>query len=440
MNKFLYTFTKMQCDKKTEEQITEEQTVEEQTVEEQVIEEQVIEEQTVEEQVIEEQTVEEQVTEEQTVEEQVIEEQVIKYKNFVDFVKYNDKDALDNEKFVIKNENLYLNSNKNTIDYGLIVEKSKEHTTIVCQSQIKIEEINDINLFANNHKQIYKNNEYERVEYCEDGTIIRMYYYKNKWYTSTTRCIDARDAKWSSTKTFDQMFYESYDKQIQFENLKKNETYFFILKHPENRLVVKHKKPEIVYIYSINNESNIVDFSKPETLEYMSSPQIIGYLDISYIESVKCNDKRGIMIYERNDDKSNFKIYKYDFEEYKYVHHIRGNVPNIFYRYIELLNDQDKLNALIYYYNEYNFAYLQNEIVKFANFIFKLYVNSHILKKINIEKTNKYNNILKMIHYKYLNRAEKKPIGFVDVLNSVYSLYPHVLAKFLDIKKNLFKN
>jgi hypothetical protein len=44
-----------------------------------------------------------------------------------------------------------------------------------------------------------------------EGTVIRMFYWKHKWYLSTHKKLNAFDSKWgnSDCKTFGQMFIES---------------------------------------------------------------------------------------------------------------------------------------------------------------------------------------------------------------------------------------
>ena len=71
-------------------------------------------------------------------------------------------------------------------------------------------------------------NENTTVEYCEDGTIIRLYNYNDNWYTSTTKTINASVSYWSSSKSFHELFSELFDEKY-LEILDKNSTYFFIL-------------------------------------------------------------------------------------------------------------------------------------------------------------------------------------------------------------------
>lgn len=44
------------------------------------------------------------------------------------------------------------------------------------------------------------------VAYSVEGTIIRVFYYQNKWYVSTHRKLDAARSKWGSTVSFRQLF------------------------------------------------------------------------------------------------------------------------------------------------------------------------------------------------------------------------------------------
>jgi hypothetical protein len=67
-----------------------------------------------------------------------------------------------------------------------------------------------------------------------DGTIVSLYYYDNKWRISTTRGYDMGASKWLSTKTYDEIVaivLQKYD--ISFDELDQSKYYTIGFHHPE---------------------------------------------------------------------------------------------------------------------------------------------------------------------------------------------------------------
>ena len=73
-----------------------------------------------------------------------------------------------------------------------------------------------------------------------EGSIIKLFWYKETWNVSTSRGIDAKTNFWISEKSFFELFVEcvekSYSCNYQFflDSLEKNSFYTFLMCHPEN--------------------------------------------------------------------------------------------------------------------------------------------------------------------------------------------------------------
>jgi hypothetical protein len=303
---------------------------------------------------------------------------------------------------------------------GLIFEKETNKVVAMCQNKMY------------NISDLASAQTAQRVEYCEDGTMIRLYNYKDNWYTATTRCLDAKKSFWSSNKTFDDMFWEVFDRRF-LENLDKNFTYIFTLLHKENRIVVNHKYNNLVYISRINNQTYEEDYKnifygfsknikRPVAIEEYN-------LNISKLERF---DKRGILFKTYDNEKNTWNVYKYDFEMYKKIKEIRGNVPDIKYRYLELMKEPNSLMMLEQNYPEYMFLFsvIKHSMGKLVHLVHKMYVNSHIKHTIKVEEDSKYYRTLKQLHAQY--KTHKKPITFEDVEKKIVNLDKHVLKSYLD--------
>ena len=313
---------------------------------------------------------------------------------------------------------------------GIIFEMDTNKIVAMCYPQI-----NDINTKEQLDDLI--TNDSTTIEFCEDGTIIRLYNYNDTWYTSTTKCIDASMSYWSSSKSFNELFWELFDKKS-LENLDKNSTYFFILLHKENRIVVKHKRNFLIYISRIDNktfiEDNIFIFTGNMNIknkEYINKNEFV-----SIIESNKpfdLSNKRGIVIRSTDKNTNVNSIYKIDFESYKIIKDIRGNVPEIRMRYIELLNKPESLELLEKIYKEYQltFAFIKASILKLVKTLHRLYINSHVKHQIQIEQDHMYYRTLRQLHAQY--KTTNSPIRFEDVYIKIINLDKHVIKRFLNI-------
>jgi hypothetical protein len=312
---------------------------------------------------------------------------------------------------------------------GLIFDK--ESKKIVCMSQNKLTDIYTFDQVS----ELAQSNRDIRIEYCEDGTIIRLYYYGGKWNTATTRCIDASSSFWTSSKNFDTMFWECFDRNL-LTNLDTGFTYVFVLLHRENRIVVKHNVNMLVYISRINNSTYIEDYTNQFRNVYgIKRPKIMSYDEFSIlsrnINNYDCKFKRGILIKVYNVNTKLWSVFKYDFESYKIVKSIRGNVPQIRMRYLELLSKPESLQLLEQFYSEHNFmfTFIKASLLKLVKTVYKLYVESHIKHTVQVDDSNLYFRTLRQLHAQY--KITNKPIGFTDVQEKIYSLDKMVIKRLL---------
>ncbi len=349
-------------------------------------------------------------------------------------VKYSNDENLKNL-FLLANKNDNDNENvitKNIINHqanGIIFEKDTNKIVSMCQNKlITCNNINEIQNFE-------QNSQLKRIEYCEDGTMIRLYNYNDTWYTSTTRCIDARKSYWTSTKNFDELFWDIFDRTL-LSTLDKNYTYVFVLLHKENRIVVRHKINMLVYISRINNETYVEDYTQQfHNIYGIRRPKQIN-LDMyngenDIVEKMYHLFKRGILVKTFNKETNKYVNYKIDYKNYINIKMIRGNVPEIRMRYLELLNDPDKLQMFEQYYNEYKFMFkiIKNEVLKLIKSIYRLYVDSHIKHMTKVDDTHIYYKTLRQLHAQY--KIKNVPISFDEVQKKIYTMDKKIIKKLL---------
>jgi hypothetical protein len=410
-----------------ESEVIESEVIESEVIESEVVESEVVESEVVESEVVESEVVESEVIESDVVESEVVESEVVELQPSTPFIEVDFIEPSAPVMSYIDNEKIL--SYKRQAN-GLIFEGDTNRVICMCQNRLQ-----DIYNFSEVIDLVKANSNGVRIEYCEDGTILRLYNYGGIWRTATTRCITASSSYWASDKDFDTMFWETFDKNL-LNTMDTDFTYVFVLLHRENRIVVKHNVNMLVYISRINNSTFFEDFSNQFRNVYgIKRPKLMDVDDFrvlgSDVNNFDCKFKRGIVIKIFDKTDKTWNLYKYDFERYKMIKSIRGNVPQIRMRYLELLNKPESLVLLEQFYTEnaFMFTYIKASVLKLVKTVYRLYVDSHIKHTIKVTEENLYYRTLRQLHAQY--KITNKPIGFTDVQQKIYSLDKMVIKKLL---------
>lgn len=106
-----------------------------------------------------------------------------------------------------------------------------------------------VNPICNREAQqlLIKNNSSDITFYrCYEGSLMSLFYYNNKWYLSTRRCLHSTDSVWNNI-THQQMFIDVLATEgLKFDEfcdkLDKTKCYNFILLHHNLQNIVKYEK------------------------------------------------------------------------------------------------------------------------------------------------------------------------------------------------------
>lgn len=287
-------------------------------------------------------------------------------------------------KFDEEYPNLALIYNDNLSDFnniivnicnGIIIDK--ENLKIICYTFKKCLDQHEL------PDNISKDDLY--VETSLEGTLIRMYFYENKWMYSTKKCINASKSKWLSDKNFFELFKDCIMNNENIKNienletiLNKNYCYSFIITHPENCIVTNYIIPVAIHISTrdMNNLNEInedIHFLKIERKKIDKD-----YLPIFYTQILKdmCISYEGFIFTDLNYNR--WKILTPIFIK---IRKLWGNTNNRFFRYLELRKDSNLLQEYIKYYSyNHNFMIYENKISEFAYFILDKYNEKHVIK------------------------------------------------------------
>ena len=272
---------------------------------------------------------------------------------------------------------------------GIILEKNT--FKIVCYTFNKCFDIIDNQIVGQN---IDINNLY--IEQAIEGTLVRLFYYNNKWNVSTKKCIDAAKSKWISEKNFLQLFEECIQDWSFMENLNISYCYSLIITHPENKIVVDYITPIAYHISTrdlttLNEVDTYIGISK-NIRTYLKYSDFNNILNNIYADTS--------LLYEGHifiDDYYN--RWKIKTPYYNRVRNLWGNTNNRFYRYLELRKDYNLLNEyLLYYaYDRNKFIEYENKIQFLAKSILNLYLSKHV-KKIDVKIPFFFSKIIYKLH------------------------------------------
>ena len=305
-----------------------------------------------------------------------------------------------------------------------------------------------------------------------EGTMINVFYDDSipSWKIATRNTVDAEVSfyKKQDGKTFNDMFMEACQQNnFNLETLNPIFCYSFVLQHPDNRIVVPFKSPQLylVEVYEIvqsspdaSLEQSIPDASLepglktvdvvpqnlsmvrangswsktsirfPETYEFTTYSELIA-------KFASANTPYNIMgiVLKNTATNERTKIRNPIYEE---VRHLKGNHCKLQYQYLTL-RKEGKLPEFLKYYPETkkDFSACRDQVHLFTGTLHQNYLSCYIKKERPLkEYGSQYRTHMFKIHEQYIN--ELKPTGlFVTntiVQKYVNSLHPSLLMHSLN--------
>ena len=286
------------------------------------------------------------------------------------------------------------------------------------------------------------------TEFC-DGTMINLFYYKDKWEIATKSVIGANCKYYvKQEKTYRDMFFEVIEKlNINLNIFNKSCSYSFILQHPENRIVsnIQYMNLILIKCYSFNDniimEEDITEYSKymnisldltnifkRDTLDEIFN----NYLNFTH--NVKDYNKVGIVLTNSNGERIKIRNFYYE-----YVKRLKGNSPKlqfIFYSIKKL----KKIKEFLTFFPEHSddFKMYTKELYEFTGKLYNKYVSCFIKKEEKISNMNyEFKPHLFKLHKIYLDSLSDKKIKINKkiVIDYINNLEPEQLMFCINYKK-----
>ncbi len=283
-----------------------------------------------------------------------------------------------------------------------------------------------------------------------EGTLIRVFYFGNRWFVSTNKKFDAFRSKWSSKLSFGDMFVEGLRRINMLENkkiednalmgiflasLNKDYQYMFLVRNnAENRIVCDAPSSDEHLIFHVGtfmrkeNETilNLDDvlqgFSRSSELTFKSVDDVL-----TYVSNCDCKKTQGIIAFNKNNDQ--IKIYN---SEYHSLYKIRGNVPSIKFRYLSVRMDRNMVNKMYELYPSHieTFENYEKSLCNIATIIHNMYIQRYV-KHIHTVVPKEQFIIMQKCHNFYHTNPKKNIVTLKVVINFLNDTPPSILNKMI---------
>ena len=293
--------------------------------------------------------------------------------------------------------------------------------------------------------------EYISAQEFVEGTMINVFYDPSisGWKIATRNTVDADVSfyKKQDGKTFNDMFMEACrQNNFNMETLNPVFCYSFVLQHPDNRIVVPFKRPQLylVEVYEIVQSKTSLEQSHeqshrtvdvvPQNLAMVRANGAWSNTSIRFPEAYEvttyseliakfasANTPYNIMgiVLKNTATNERTKIRNPIYEE---VRHLKGNHCKLQYQYLTL-RKEGKLPEFLKYYPETkkDFSACRDQVHLFTGTLHQNYLACYVRKEKPLkEYGSQYRTHMFNIHQQYIN--EQRPAGLF-VTNTVIQKY-----------------
>jgi len=283
-----------------------------------------------------------------------------------------------------------------------------------------------------------------------EGSLIRMFYFKDKWYTSTNRKLDANRSKWSSKESFGFFFQKALESElsvnerlknaigdytdtddllVRFQSLlDKNKKYMFLLLNNEqNRIVCSApSRPTVFHVGTFID--NVLSMEEDIYLPYPTKHYFKNINEIfSYVADVDNTKIQGVIVFSPNN--TQYKIFNMSYYD---LYKVRGNEPSIKFRYLQVRMDKRYNNLIRYLYPEFSqvFDDYENIIYNIAKNIHKAYF-SRFIKNEYIKVPPEEFQVIKTCHDWHIKDRGENKINLNKVINILNEQQPTQINKMI---------
>lgn len=287
------------------------------------------------------------------------------------------------------------------------------------------------------------------VYYSLEGCLLRVFWHKDRWHISTNKKLNAFKSRWASRKSFGDMFRDGIvqsnhgDENVLgslLDQMDKSKVHLFLVRYSqENRVVCQPAKNGSVYfIGAWDNDAKTLDREWKHPIQ-MNVPTTIRNVPTTINEladSVDIQEYQGIILFHKTKNVQ-VKIYS---QEYDKLYKIRGNNPNIRFRYLELRKDPVQCKEFIRLYpvHEDLFLEYENILYQLAKLIRYYYIQRYIKNKYVTLPKEEYILMKKCHDWYLLNRNDNKinVAKVLEILNQEDALSMYKMIRRYQINQD----
>ena len=239
-----------------------------------------------------------------------------------------------------------------------------------------------------------------------DGVLFRVYNHNESWKFSTTGMIYPNRG-WSGTRTFADMFSE-LDETIDYTKLDESSCYYYMMRHPANHNVIKHSKPELILVRTINRETLKIDDHNSIDGTWTNLESISSYIEkinSSHEPGPILPGKVGLMVKDNDGN-----MYRFETDCYKEANTIKSNQPDPRYRYLELRNNKDQLDKYLSFFPDHkeSFDLMEKKFDDLATLLLRQYTDRYV-KHLIVIHHSRHVSFIREIHSLYLHNTLDTP-------------------------------
>ena len=297
---------------------------------------------------------------------------------------------------------------------------------------------------------------------AHEGTLIRVFNFNGKWYTSTHRKFNSWNSKWSGKQTFGKAFEEALEYQEktnkEFQNLVSshpsggeqdsvvnrfystlNTEYqymFLVVSSNDNRIVcASPENPTVYHVGTFVNGDLVFDKNRdtcipgPKQHKFTNLDEIVDY-----VGSCDYNSIQGVLVFGPNNKQ--FKIVN---TTYFKLYKVRGNEPSIKFRYLQVRNDKDMVDDLkgLYPHMIESFDKYEKNIQILAKRIHTSYISRFIKKEFTTVSQTQF-KIIKDCHNWYFGNRDQNRVTqekVLEIINNQTATHINHMIKELESER-----
>lgn len=237
---------------------------------------------------------------------------------------------------------------------------------------------NYIEDYSSDHDEFIRNewNNF-RIEPIIDGSIMRLYNYSGTWRIATQNNVDANNVNWSSSENFGTLMQDAMTEVgLEYSALNPNYCYTFILQSPKNHMIIEYSKPNLILVNVTEGynrvEQNLTGINNIPVLTFDTFDTLITELETEWTLPLIQESNLGYILTHTSGRRIRFES-----KAYTTAKRIKGNVPNISFRLLQVISEGNEEEFLKYFPKyQTNMEIIKAKITKMCSNLYGDFLNT----------------------------------------------------------------